>query len=162
MASGVVDAGALAIIAEQDIELVTNSERIFTPHPGEAAKLLACSARDIQNDRYHAAESLQARLGGVVVLKGAGTLIANGERIYVCEAGNAALAVGGTGDVLAGLLGALIAQGLNANEAAQLGVWVHGLAGDHFAQQHGQLGLKASELSLLIRRILNGHTLQVS
>ncbi len=130
-------------------------DTIVTPHPGEAARLLNCSASDIQRDRLQAANRLVSRLGCVVVLKGAGSIVASpaGDR-WVCAAGNPGMAVGGMGDLLTGLIAALRAQGLSAANAACVGVQVHALAGDA-AARHGERGLLPSDLLPQFRQWLN-------
>ena len=98
--------------------------------------------------------SILYQYNATIVLKGAGTVIAN-DKIYVCEEGGPELATGGTGDVLAGLIGSLIAQGLSAQDASLLAVATHGLAGSEFVKLHGERGLAASELIPLIRKKIN-------
>lgn len=137
----VLDADALNILA-------LNPRRcdhwILTPHPGEAACLLDCSLSDIEADRVSAIHELQRRYGGVVVLKGAGSLIC-GTRLDLCDRGNPGMASGGMGDVLTGIITAFLAQGLNPEEAAAYGVWCHAVAGDLGARK-GMVGLSASDL----------------
>lgn len=128
--------------------------RILTPHPGEAARLLGCSIADIQADRAGAVVALVDRYGGVVILKGAGTLISDGERCWRCEAGNPGMATPGMGDVLAGLTGALLAQQLPLFEAAALAADLHARAGD-LAARAGERGLLASDLWLPLRQLVN-------
>ncbi|MCG6241354.1 NAD(P)H-hydrate dehydratase [Vibrio diabolicus] len=146
----VVDADGLNILAmlsqRCDGTLVCDNQRVITPHPGEAARLLNVTTQQIESDRYSAARQLQERYGGVVVLKGAGTLIYDGTRMYVCLAGNAGMATGGMGDVLSGVIGALLAKGLPISVAARLGVVLHSHAADINVSQHGQVGLLASDV----------------
>ncbi|WP_210397564.1 NAD(P)H-hydrate dehydratase [Motiliproteus sediminis] len=152
----VLDADALNLLDRG--ELVSERQRdnwVLTPHPGEAARLLGCSVADIQADRFAAVKRLQQRYGGVVVLKGAGTLVASAERVWVCAQGNPGMASGGMGDVLAGTMGALLAQGLACEEAAAAAVLVHALAADQLAASHGERGLLATDLLLPMRRWLN-------
>ncbi|WP_158224649.1 NAD(P)H-hydrate dehydratase [Agaribacterium haliotis] len=152
----VLDADALNLIAEQSLRLPQFSRApIMTPHPAEAARLLNTDVNAVQADRYRAVRELSERYRCVVVLKGAGTLIADSDKIWVSPLSCPALAVGGAGDVLCGLIAALLAQGLNAVAAAKLAVCAHGLAGVKIEQQRGVLGLKAGELPELIRTILN-------
>lgn len=148
----VMDADALNILAQQPSY---RNNRILTPHPGEAARLLACSVEQIESDRYRAVRDLQKLYGGVVILKGAGTLVCDGAKTYVCLAGNPGMASGGMGDVLTGVIAALVAQGLDLGLAARLGVVVHSEAADREAEEHGQVGLLASDLIAQIRAILN-------
>lgn len=128
---------------------------ILTPHPGEAGRLLGKSTNEIQQDRVNAALILQEKYGGVVVLKGAGTIIVDEQRkIYINVGGFPALATGGTGDVLSGLIGSLGAQGLTLSQAAQIGVCVHANAAQ-LEQSLGERGMLASDLFLHIRSLLN-------
>jgi hydroxyethylthiazole kinase-like uncharacterized protein yjeF len=130
---------------------------VLTPHPLEAARLLSCDTTAVQRDRLAAARVLAARFASVVVLKGAGTVIAApGGRTAVNPTGNAALATGGTGDVLGGIIGALLAQRLPPFEAALAGVYLHGLAADTLTERgHGPAGLTAGELAGAVRELIN-------
>ncbi|MEX3934642.1 NAD(P)H-hydrate dehydratase [Paraburkholderia phymatum] len=130
---------------------------VLTPHPLEAARLLGTDAKAVQSDRLGAARALAARYSSVVVLKGTGTVIAAPDgRVAVNPTGNAALATGGTGDVLGGLIGALLAQRLPRYEAALAGVYLHGLAADALtARGEGPAGLTAGELAPMVRKLLN-------
>ncbi|WP_409422156.1 NAD(P)H-hydrate dehydratase [Pseudaeromonas sp. ZJS20] len=127
---------------------------ILTPHPGEAARLLGCSTAEVSGDRFAAVRALQARYGGVVLLKGPGTLVCDGERLWVCRGGNPGMASGGMGDLLAGLIAGLWAQGLPMSLATLLGVCVHGAAGD-LAARSGERGMLASDLLPYIRQLVN-------
>ena len=148
------DADALNLLSNTDLALAQGS--VLTPHPGEAARLLGISTEQVQADRPAAARALVKKYSVVCVLKGAGTLIAGlqGE-LAQCNHGHPAMATAGLGDVLAGVVGALLAQGMNAYEAACLGVWLHARAGE----QQGQLGrgLAASDLIPVIRQLLEEH-----
>lgn len=148
----VLDADALNLLAKQPCQ---HKHWVLTPHPGEAARLLACANRDIAIDRFAAVKNLQARYGGVCVLKGAGSLIADQASIFVDTTGNPGMASGGMGDVLAGMVGALLAQGLSPIEAAKLAVYVHGEAADSIAAENGERGMLASDLLPKIREFLN-------
>ena len=149
----VVDADALNLLAQEPSR---RAGWILTPHPGEAARLLRCSAADVQADRYAAVREIQTRYGGVVVLKGAGTLVADQHRCQVVTAGNPGMAGGGTGDVLSGVIGGLCAQGLALPVAAAAGALMHGLAGDAAARAGGERGLLAADLLPELRRLSNG------
>jgi NAD(P)H-hydrate epimerase len=118
---------------------------IITPHPGEAARLLGASAKEVQADREGAAARLAA-LGAVAVLKGAGTVVCDGERLFVNTTGNPGMATAGAGDVLTGMITALVAAGTKPFEAAVLAVWAHGRAGDLAAEKWGILGLTALDI----------------
>ena len=148
------DADALNLLSNTDLALFEGS--VLTPHPGEAARLLGISTQQVQADRPAAARALVKKYSVVCVLKGAGTLIAGlqGE-LAQCNHGHPAMATAGLGDVLAGVVGALLAQGMNAYEAACLAVWLHARAGE----QQGQLGrgLAASDLIPAIRQLLEEH-----
>jgi len=120
--------------------------RVLTPHPGEAARLLGSTAAKIQADRRNAVLQLVEKTGAVVVLKGAGTLVSDGSHLYENKTGNAGMATGGTGDVLSGVIGALIGQYMSGFDAACLGVYLHGLAGDIVAREKGQHSLIAGDL----------------
>ena len=129
---------------------------VLTPHPAEAGRLLACSAREVQADRVGAAQRLARRYGAVVVLKGCGTVVADADGRYaICPLGNPGMATAGSGDVLSGVIGAMLAQGLSPWEAAQAGVVAHASAGDLAAEQHGQRGLLASDISAFLPLVLN-------
>lgn len=145
------DADALNLLATGAVELPEAC--LITPHPGEAARLLGIPVADVQADRPAAARALAARYHCTVILKGAGTLVAdfNG-RLALCDRGHPAMASAGLGDVLAGVAGALLAQGLPPFEAATLAVWLHAVAGE-LAGQQGR-GLAAADLIAIIRQLL--------
>jgi len=147
----VLDADGLNWLARHPRQ---RSDWILTPHPGEAARLLDCSPADIQADRPAAVRELQKRYGGVVVLKGAGSLIADGAHCWLSASGNPGMASGGMGDVLTGMVAALRAQGLPAAVAAAAGVYAHGLAADR-AARGGERGLVASDLLADLRGVMN-------
>ena len=128
---------------------------VLTPHPGEAARLINCDTATIMHDHYAAVRKIQAKFGGIVVLKGSGTLIAADDEVSVSTTGNPGMASGGMGDVLSGVVAGLIAQGLSQKAAAQQGVYLHGLAGDLAAEQAGERGLLASDLMPYLRQLVN-------
>ncbi|WP_454256289.1 NAD(P)H-hydrate dehydratase [Pseudomonas sp. Marseille-Q8238] len=149
------DADALNLLAAGVVKLPTDS--VLTPHPAEAARLLGCSTDAVQADRPAAAIALASRYQAVVVLKGAGSLVAASDgRLLLCDRGHPAMAGAGFGDVLAGVIGALRAQGLPAFEAAALGVWLHASAGQLLGA--GGRGLVASDLAPVIRELLETHS----
>ncbi|HEY7773705.1 MAG TPA: NAD(P)H-hydrate dehydratase [Marinagarivorans sp.] len=150
----VLDADALNLLADALHNYAGRGNWVLTPHPGEAARLLHTNTAVVQQNRFEAVSEIQKKYGGIVVLKGAGTLICDGQRTVVAKVGNPGLATAGSGDVLTGIIASLIGQGLNLFAAAQLGVCVHGEAGDLLAQEHGQFGLSASELAPHVRAIL--------
>ena len=145
------DADALNLLAAGAVGLPT--ECLLTPHPGEAARLLNCAVADVQADRPGAARALASRYGCAVLLKGAGTLIADRDgRLALCDRGHPAMASAGLGDVLAGVADALLAQGLAPFEAACLAAWLHAVAGERLGEQ-GR-GLAAGDLIPAIRELL--------
>ena len=169
----VFDADALNHLAEDDdlMALAAGPEGrgcrrscdlIITPHPGEAARLLKCSTAEIAADRIGAAKALAKKLNAVAVLKGAGTVVAEPSgKTYTNTTGNPGMATGGSGDVLTGMIAALAGQGLGPLEAANCGVYLHGLAGDLGSGYWGEYSLMASDIAdsvaLAIRQILEGN-----
>lgn len=146
------DADALNWLAES---LTVAENRVITPHPGEAGTLLGQSAADVQSDRRAALEKLRGRYGGVAVLKGSGTLVSGASGTpWLCTSGNPGMASPGMGDVLTGIIAALLAQGLAPEEAAAVGVEVHARAGDRAAES-GERGLLASDLLSELRSVIN-------
>lgn len=149
-----LDADALNLLATRPDK---RDNWVLTPHPGEAARLLGESIAWVEQDRPRAIAALIECYGGNVVLKGAGTLIQGAGRApTICTAGNPGMASGGMGDVLSGVIGALLAQGLSGIEAATLGVGLHATAADRAAEHAGQRGLLASDLLPHLRRLING------
>lgn len=152
----VVDADGLNLLAATPQR---RDEWVLTPHPGEAGRLLGIPTSAVQRDRFAAVEALQRRYGGVIVLKGAGTLITGPSHrpVAVCSDGNPGMASGGTGDALTGVIAALIGQVQDLEEAASLGVCLHAAAGDAAARD-GERGLLASDLIDSLRATLkHGH-----
>jgi NAD(P)H-hydrate epimerase len=147
----VVDADALNLLAGSNRQ---RDRWVLTPHPGEAARLLDTDAATIQADRFAAAEAIASRYQAVCVLKGSGTVVAAGGGFGVCVLGNAGMATAGMGDVLTGVISALMAQGASADMAARLGVCAHGYAGD-LAALEGQRGLMAGDLIEQLRTAVN-------
>ncbi|GGK08412.1 NAD(P)H-hydrate dehydratase [Luteimonas terricola] len=147
----VVDADALNLLAASPRHLPAAT--VLTPHPGEAARLLGRTVLEVQRDRIASARALCARYGCVVVLKGAGTVVAApGAGTWIIDAGNPGMAVGGMGDALTGIIAALRAQGLPAAEAAVVGALQHGVAGDRAAAEGGARGMLPSDLIAALRR----------
>ncbi|MFN0052540.1 MAG: NAD(P)H-hydrate dehydratase [Planctomycetales bacterium] len=120
--------------------------RVLTPHPGEFARLLGTDTRTVQADRELLATEFSRKNGVVVLLKGQGTVVTDGRQVSINATGNSGMATGGAGDVLTGLIAALLAQGLHGYAAARLGAHLHGLAGDLAASEFGRPGLIASDL----------------
>ena len=147
----VVDADALHLLAEDPL---TSDQWILTPHPGEAAHLLHTTTHEIQQDRFAAAQSIQARYGGVCVLKGAGTIVASNEQTTICEGGNAGMSSAGMGDVLSGVIASLQGQGLDREKAALLGTCAHARAGD-LAAANKPRGVTADVVIEQLRTVVN-------
>jgi NAD(P)H-hydrate epimerase len=148
----VVDADALNLLAQSPRK---NASWILTPHPGEAGRLLGSNAGQVQADRLHAATNIVARYGGVVVLKGAGTLVVDeGSVPHICDRGNPGMASPGMGDVLTGVIAGVVAQAADLASAARTGVLVHAMAGD-MAANRGERGLIASDLFAYLPTCVN-------
>ena len=146
------DADALNWLAEHPDHC---ENRIITPHPGEAATLLGVSTADIQADRRAAVEQLQQRYGGVAVLKGAGSLIKSVQGVpWISTSGNPGMAAPGMGDVLTGIIAAMLGQGLSLPDAATTGVEIHAQLGD-LAALNGERGMLASDLLAELRKVVN-------
>lgn len=157
----VLDADALNLIATRssvaDLLRERKGASILTPHPAEAARLLDTDTSSIQNDRMAAAANLAESFNCSVVLKGGGSICAtpDGKR-HINTSGNAGLSSAGTGDILSGIIGALLAQGLSSENALLLGVYLHGAAADALLKQHGgPVGMTASEITDAARSLLN-------
>ena len=126
--------------------------RILTPHPGEFSRLTGLAIPDIQANRIDTAVEFAARHRVILLLKGSGTVITDGSRVAINATGNSGMATGGCGDVLTGVIAALLAQGLEPFHAARLGAHLHGLAGDLAAIDLSQPGLIASDLPRYLGR----------
>jgi len=152
----VLDADALNILSSPGWRRdFGGRDVILTPHPGEAARLLECSVADIQRDRFAAVRQLAERYQAVVVLKGQGSLVADADgRVALCTDGNPGMSSGGMGDVLTGVLAALLAQHMPVYDAACFGVSVHSAAADLAAKQ-GQRGMLATDLMMYLRELMN-------
>jgi ADP-dependent NAD(P)H-hydrate dehydratase len=143
----VMDADGLnAFVGHVEKLATAPGPRVMTPHPGEFARLLQSDTRAVQANRQTLAVEFAREHKVVLVLKGQGTLVTDGERVYQNSTGNPGMATGGTGDVLTGVIAALIGQHLSPFDAAQLGVYVHGLAGDLARDQIGEVSLIAADL----------------
>jgi NAD(P)H-hydrate epimerase len=148
-----LDADALNLLAASPRTLATDT--VLTPHPGEVARLLGSSSAQVQADRHAVARALAERHGCVVVLKGAGTIVAAPQRTpCVVAAGNPGMAVGGMGDLLSGVIAALRAQGMDAFDAAACGALLHAAAGDA-AVAEGARGMLPTDLLPWLRRCAN-------
>ena len=159
----VIDADGLNLLAERNQEGVSveRDNWILTPHPGEAARLMNCESSEIQADRFEAVRAMQNRWGGCCVLKGNGSLVCyeeNGkQRVDLCTEGNPGMATAGMGDVLSGIAGSFVAQGLTLADSLTSAVCVHGEAGDLAMAVGGQRGMVASDLFSPIRQLVNPH-----
>jgi len=144
----VVDADALNLIAQRaDKKEVKRGNWILTPHPAEAARLLNCKLAEIQRDRVVAAQSIANRYAASVVLKGCGSVVAEPSGRYaICPLGNPGMATAGSGDVLSGVIAALVGQGLSGFDAAKAGVVAHAAAGDDAAATKGEMALVAGDI----------------
>jgi NAD(P)H-hydrate epimerase len=143
----VLDADGLnAFQAHPDLLAKGHANRVLTPHPGEAARLLGTTIGDVERDRPAAAYELARRFLAVALLKGNRTLITDGKRMATNRTGNPGMATGGSGDVLSGVIGALLGQKLTPYDAAVLGAHVHGKAGDLAARRLGEVSLMATDL----------------
>ena len=149
------DADALNILSERPRKL---KHRIMTPHPGEASRLLEMTSREVQQERYRVNEQLVEKYDGISLLKGYGSLVGDGTQTYVIDEGNAGMATAGMGDVLSGIIGGLIAQGLTLIDAARLGAALHGRAAELAVNQTGkrlERGLLAGDLMPFIYQLAN-------
>ncbi len=154
----ILDADALNLLAKGDpIHFVNRSRNgyatVLTPHPKEAARLLGIDTTEVLADRVQTVRAIAGRYGAIVVLKGASTLICDGENVFVNPTGNPGMASGGSGDVLTGLIGGILAKGLDPLAAVQKAVFLHGLAGDLAADRLGERGLSASDISAAVPEI---------
>ena len=143
----VLDADALNALAS-DPQVLASAKRpvVLTPHPGECARLLGTTTGEVQANRERSAADLAWADNVVVALKGARTIVTDGARLYVNNTGNPGMATGGAGDVLTGVIAGLLGQKLPAFEATQLGVYVHGLAGDIARDHDGEIGMIAGDI----------------
>jgi len=148
----VIDADALTLLS-QSKEHYDNW--ILTPHPKEAATLLHCDVTAIEADRFAAVRAIATQYGGICLLKGAGSLISDGKRVVINNSGNAGMASGGMGDVLSGVISALVLQSDSLFSASCLAAYIHGAAADIIANRNGQRGLLASDLFIPLQQLLN-------
>ncbi len=148
----VIDADALHFLAERNLN---NSRWVLTPHPKEAAMLLHCSVEEIEADRFAAVKAIAKKYGGICLLKGAGSLISDGEQTWINSSGNAGMASGGMGDVLSGIIAALLLQMPDTFQAVRLACYIHGAAADRIAEKNGQRGMLASDLFAELQSLVN-------
>lgn len=144
----VIDADGLNALALAGFPVDSiKSDVVITPHPGEMARLMGCLTPDVQSNRLGIARRAASQSGAVVVLKGAGTaVVMPDKKAYINTTGNSGMASGGSGDVLTGIIGAFLARGFDAGDAAVAGVYLHGLAGDRASAERGMPGLLASDI----------------
>ena len=159
-AAVVLDADALNILALRpdlrELLAARKTPTVLTPHPGEAARLLACDISDVQANRHAAAAELRRKFHGSVVLKGADSVCATRDgKLFVNTTGNPGMSTAGMGDVLTGMIAAFIAQGLGADDALMLAVYLHGAAGDELAKQQASIGMTATEVTEWARWLFN-------
>ena len=152
----VIDADGLSALGGKlDLIRKSQKEMILTPHPGEMARLFGMPIQEIQQNRVQVARDFAQRHGVILILKGARSLVASGEgEVFINPTGNPGMASGGMGDILTGMIGGFLAQGLPALEAAKLGVYLHGLSGDFVAHLKGQRGMAAMDLAEEAPRVL--------
>ncbi|KPK89254.1 MAG: hypothetical protein AMJ94_12685, partial [Deltaproteobacteria bacterium SM23_61] len=145
----VIDADGLSALAGRlDLLRKPQKDLILTPHPGEMARLTDRSIGEIQKDRISASRDFAHKYGVTLVLKGARSVVASPQgEVFINPTGNPGMASGGTGDILTGMIGGFLAQGFPALEAAKLGVFLHGLAGDFVAHRKGSRGIAAMDLA---------------
>ncbi|NRB10293.1 MAG: NAD(P)H-hydrate dehydratase [Rickettsiaceae bacterium] len=154
----IIDADGLNLLAQKQasLNIKKRSNWILTPHPGEAARLLTTTVAEIENNRFLAIEKLYDKYGSNIVLKGAGSLIIDSDReIRICNYGNPGMASGGMGDLLTGVISALVAQGVDLKKATIIGTYIHSYAADLASMQFGKIGLLASDLLPFIRQVMN-------
>ena len=153
----VVDADAINLLARRAVQWPSAGGRavVYTPHPAEAGRVLGVPAGEVESDRYSSVRALAELRPGTWLLKGAGTIVAEPDSVArVCEGGNPGMASGGMGDVLTGVIAALLAQGCTALDAASVGACVHAAAGDA-AARHGERGMLASDVIEALRPLVD-------
>lgn len=154
----VIDADGINLISANINMLETVRGRaIITPHPGEMARLLKLSTEQVESNRTLLAKAVAKQFGIIVVLKGADTVVSDGERTYVNRTGNAGMARGGCGDLLAGMIAGLVAQGYDLMQAAVMGVYIHGAAGDLAAAKLSQTGMTPTDMIKLLPSLLSDY-----
>jgi NAD(P)H-hydrate epimerase len=157
----VLDADAINVLPSLSWREIDKGTLVLTPHPGEFARLSGVSASD-RSAQIDAAAALADDLDVVIVLKGGPTVVISRDQRWTNDTGNAGMATAGSGDVLTGVITSLLGQGLSGWDAARLGVWVHGRAGDEAAQQLGQPGMTAPDISAAIPHVMESLTGRVA
>ena len=150
----IYDADALNVLSTFE-QNYYNENRVITPHLGEAARLLGCSIDDLSQDRLAGAYKLWQKYGGVVLLKGAGTIICDGQSFSIIREGSPALATGGSGDLLTGIIVSLLGQGLSLKDASVTAACIHGKAATVYAREHGIIGTLPMDLLSNIQGLIN-------
>ena len=135
---------------------------IITPHPGEMARLTGLNTRDVQSAREEIAAEFATKHRCIVLLKGSGTIITDGTDLHINSTGNPGMATGGSGDVLTGIIAALLAQGLDPLDAARLGAHIHGVAGDLAEEAVGQVSLMATDLLVYLPAAIQSHQSEIA
>ena len=148
----VLDADALTLLSQTNHYC---DHWVLTPHPKEAARLLDCDVATVEADRFSAVRAIANKYGGICILKGAGSLISDGEQVVINSSGNAGMASGGMGDVLSGVVAALLLQSKDNFSATCMAVYIHGAAGDIIAHTNGQRGMLASDLYTPLQQLVN-------
>ena len=152
----VLDADALNILADGRVVKATDHAWVLTPHAAEAARLLNVSVAEVETNRFSAVQQIQQKYNAVVILKGPGSLIAADNQITkICPYGNPGMATAGMGDLLSGIIGGLIAQGLSLQDAAELGCCLHSAAADKLVDDSGYRGIAATDVLPHLHRLLN-------
>ncbi|MGN0915282.1 MAG: NAD(P)H-hydrate dehydratase, partial [Succinivibrio sp.] len=150
----ILDADALNVLSSYE-QNYYKENRIITPHPGEAARLLATTIEEVNKDRFSAAIKLYQKYGGVVLLKGAGSIVCDGSSLRIIKEGSPALATGGSGDLLTGIIASLCGQGLSNSQSAVDSACIHGRAAQMCAKDHGIIGTLPLDLCSYIRKLVN-------
>ncbi|MBQ3498131.1 MAG: NAD(P)H-hydrate dehydratase [Clostridia bacterium] len=154
----VIDADGINIIsANINMLEAVRGRAIITPHPGEMARLLRLSVEQVESNRILLTKAVAKQFGIVVVLKGANTVVSDGEQVYVNRTGNAGMARGGSGDLLAGIIAGLVAQGYSAMQSAMLGTYIHGACGDVAAKTLSEAGMTPTDMIKILPRLLSDY-----
>lgn len=154
----VIDADGINIIsANINMLEAVRGRAVITPHPGEMARLLKLTTEQVQSNRILLAKAVAKQFGIVVVLKGANTVVSDGEQVYVNRTGNAGMARGGSGDLLAGIIAGLVAQGYSLMQAAMLGTYIHGVCGDVAAKKISQTGMTPTDMIKILPGLLSDY-----
>ena len=152
----VIDADGINIIsANINMLEAVRGRAVITPHPGEMARLLRLTVEQVQTNRILLAKAVAKQFGIVVVLKGANTVVSDGEKVYINRTGNAGMARGGSGDLLAGIIAGLVAQGYQLMQAAMLGTFIHGTCGDVAAKTISEAGMTPTDMIEILPRLLS-------